>query len=200
MNKLAEIRKRLHDSSNLIERTIPLGRDVARTADVIAQAYRNGRKVVLFGNGGSASEAQHMAAELIGRFRFNRPPLPALALVSNPAVLTAIANDFDYASVFERTVEGLVQEGDVVLAISTGGESVNVIKGALAARKKGATVIGLCGSKGRLASLCDIALAVQSNDTPRVQEVHMTLCHIICEIVEEELFGERSTRKGRSIP
>ncbi len=160
-----------------------------RAADMIVEAYRNEGKVVLFGNGGSATDAQHIAGELMGRFRFDRPPLAAIALPANIAFITAVANDLSYERVFERGVEGLVRRGDIVIALSTSGESPNVLKGVKAAHKKGAKVIGFCGVGGSLAGLCDVALSVPSADTPRIQEVHLALGHIVCELVEEELFG-----------
>ena len=200
MNRVVEIRRILQETSSLVESVTSISSDVAKAVELIVNAYRMRKKVVLFGNGGSASDAEHIAGELVGKFRFDRPSLPAIALVSNPAALTAIANDFSYDHVFERAVDGSVDEGDIVFAISTSGESTNVVNGALAARRKGATVIGFCGSKGRLASLCDLALVVPSADTPRVQEVHIMLGHIICELVEEELFGGTSKRASRHLP
>ncbi len=173
---------------------------VVRVADLIVQAYRHKGKVVLFGNGGSAADAQHIAGELVGKFRFDRPSLPAVALSTNTSALTAIANDFSYDVVFERAVDGLVHEGDVVIGLSTSGESPSVIRGIEAAKRKGARTVAFCGAKGRLAKLCDVALAVPSTDTPRIQEVHITLGHIVCELVEEELFGPAGPKASRRLP
>lgn len=200
MSAEALIRRRLLESSTLLEKASTLVPEIRAAVDLVVTAYRNGKKVVLFGNGGSASDAQHIAAELVGKFRFERPSLPALVLGSNPAALTAMANDFSYDSVFERAITGLVETGDVVIALSTSGNSPNVLNGAIAARRKGARVIGLCGLKGRLAGLCDLVLAVPSTDTPRIQEVHLTLGHILCELVEEELYGDHAKAPGRGFP
>lgn len=200
MDREARARELLRTSEALHRASASVIPQVAQVAELIAQAYRRGGKVVLFGNGGSASDAQHIAGELVGRFRFDRPSLPAVALTGNTSVLTAIANDFGYEDVFARGVEGLVREGDVVIGLSTSGESPNVLKGIEAAKRRGAKTVAFCGSKGRLASLCDVALAVPSTDTPRIQEVHITLGHILCELVEEDLFGPAGRNAGGRVP
>lgn len=162
---------------------------IERVSDAIIKALKNGRKVVLFGNGGSAADAQHIACELAGRFKKERRGLPAIALTTNTSALTAIANDYSYDEVFSRQVEGIVGKGDVVIGISTSGESPNVIKGIKAAKKRGAIAVGLAGAKGgKLAQAADICIKVPSNDTPRIQEAHITIGHIICQLVEEGLF------------
>lgn len=200
MDREAKARELLEASTALHRASAVLVPQAAAVAATIADAYRRGRKVVLFGNGGSAADAQHIAGELVGKFRFVRPSLPAIALTTNTSTLTAVANDFSYEVVFERAVEGIVQEGDVVVGLSTSGESPNVVRGIEAAKRKGATTVAFCGSTGRLAGLCDLALAVPSTDTPRIQEVHITLGHIICELVEEELFGSGGAKTGRGVP
>jgi len=162
---------------------------VVKAAEMVVKALRRGRKVVFFGNGGSAADAQHLACELSGRFRRERRGLPALALTVNTSSLTAIANDYGYEKVFSRQVEGLVEKGDVVVGISTSGESENVIEGLKEAKRKGAFTVGLCGEGGRMEKFCDLCIKVPSKDTPRIQEAHITLGHILCELVEREMFG-----------
>ncbi len=156
----------------------------------IMEAYRNKKKLILFGNGGSAADAQHIAAELVNRFELERIALPAIALTTDTSVLTSIANDYDYSKVFARQVEALTEEGDVVIGIRTSGSSLSVIKGIEVAKEKGAKTIGLTGKNdGKLARTADLVLKVPSNDTPRIQEAHITILHIICHLVERELFG-----------
>jgi len=165
-------------------------RTIARIAEALIRAFCNGGKVLLFGNGGSAADAQHIAAELAGRFRLNRPALPALALTTNTSALTAIANDYSYAQVFVRQVEALAQPGDVVIGISTSGNSSNVLEGLRAARERGAVTVGLTGTGGKqLATMVDLFLMVPSTDTARIQECHITVGHILCDLVERALFG-----------
>ena len=157
---------------------------------LIVSAYRAGGKVVLFGNGGSAADAQHIAGELVGRFKLERPALPAVALTTNTSVLTAVANDYGYETTFSRQVEALVGEKDVVVGLSTSGNSPNVVEAIKAAKIKGAKTIGLTGSNGgQLAEEADLVIRVPSISTPRIQEAHITIGHIVCELVERELFG-----------
>jgi len=162
---------------------------VAKAAEAIAGAFRAGHKVLLFGNGGSAADAQHIAAELEGRFRKDRRPLPAMALTTNTSSITAIGNDYDFSDIFERLVHAHAREGDVVVGISTSGSSENVVKGIKAANDINAFSIVLCGEGGKLRMLADLTVSVPSKDTARIQETHITLGHIICELVEEKLFG-----------
>ncbi len=155
---------------------------------LIITAYKIGGKVVLFGNGGSAADAQHLAGELVGQFKLKRQALPAIALTTNTSVLTAVANDYGYDAVFSRQVEALVNEKDVVIGISTSGNSPNVIEAIKLAKTKGAKTIGLTGGNGgKLAEVADLALIVPSDSTPRIQEAHITIGHIVCELVEKEL-------------
>ncbi len=156
----------------------------------IIKSYQNKKKLILFGNGGSAADAQHIAAELVNRFELERMALPAIALTTDTSVLTSIANDYDYSKIFARQVEALTEEGDVVIGISTSGASLNVIKGMQAAKEKGAKTIGLTGKNGgELAKIADLVLKVPSNDTPKIQEAHITILHIICYLIEKELFS-----------
>lgn len=152
-------------------------------------AFKASKKMMLCGNGGSAADAQHIAAELSGRFYFNRAPLDAEALHVNASYITAVANDYSYEVIYERMVEAKAQQGDVLIAISTSGNSPNVVKAAKKAKELGVIVIGFTGETGgELATLSDFCLKVPSSDTPRIQECHILFGHILCEIIEEQLF------------
>jgi D-sedoheptulose 7-phosphate isomerase len=165
------------------------GMDVSRTADLIADAFKANGKLLVFGNGGSAADAQHIAGELVNRFLQHRKALPAVALTTDGGVLTCIANDAGFENVFARQIEALGTKGDVCLAISTSGTSPNVTVACEQARRQGIAVIGLLGRDGgKAAALCDLALVVPSNDTQRIQETHNLIGHIICELVEAKLF------------
>ena len=156
----------------------------------IIKCLKNGKKVIVFGNGGSAADAQHIVAEFIGRFKLERKTLPALALTSNSSILTALANDYSFDTIFSRQCEGLVEKGDVVIGISTSGNSKNVKKGLMTSKKMGALTISLLGSKGgTIGKICDISIIINSSSTPRIQEAHRTVYHIICEEVEKEFEG-----------
>ena len=165
--------------------------EIERMVTFVLAAINRGGKVVVFGNGGSAADAQHLVGELVGRFKLERPALPAIALSTNTSILTAIANDYGYDVVFSRQIEALVTEKDVVIGISTSGRSPNVIEAIKAAKKKGAKTIVLTGGKAPIKSrqVADLVLAVPSDSTPRIQESHITIGHIVCELVEKELFG-----------
>jgi len=182
--------------SNQIEEAIALKRDLQRQArllitiaDVLARAFRGGNKVVLFGNGGSAADAQHIAAELAGRFCIERNSLPAIALTTNSSVLTAVANDFGYDKVFVRQLEGLLAKGDVAVGISTSGNSPNVLLAIEEAKRRGAVTIAFTSDQGKLKNLAHHSLCIPSSDTARIQEAHITAGHIICYLVEQSLFG-----------
>jgi D-sedoheptulose 7-phosphate isomerase len=163
---------------------------IVKIADTIINAYRKKNKVVLFGNGGSAADAQHIAAELVGKYKMIRDPLPALALSVNTSILTACGNDYGYDTVFLKQVQALVEKGDVVIGISTSGTSPNVVKAIKEAKKMGAITVGFTGEgKTGLGAIVDIWLSVPSKDTPRIQESHITAGHIICFLVENALFG-----------
>jgi len=164
--------------------------------DVIAAAFRDGHKLLLFGNGGSAADAQHIAAEFVNRFKLERRPLPAIALTTDSSALTSIANDYHYDQVFSKQIEALAQRGDVAIAISTSGNARNVLRAARACRRLGVVVIGLTGGRGgKLAGVADHVLCVAgSTDTARIQETHILIGHVICELVDEALFGEGSPR------
>jgi D-sedoheptulose 7-phosphate isomerase len=165
--------------------------DIVRAARLIADSYRRGGKLLLFGNGGSAADAQHIAAEFLGRFQCERQCLPAVALGDNNASLTAIANDFSFADVYARQVRGLGRPGDVVLAISTSGNSANVVAAVEAAVEMGLTTIALVGDGGgELGPLVDVCVGFPARSTPRVQEGHALLGHLLCELVESELYPD----------
>jgi D-sedoheptulose 7-phosphate isomerase len=163
--------------------------EIVTIAKTIVKAFRNNKKVLLFGNGGSAADAQHIAAEWVGRFYKDRKSLPAIALTTDSSIVTAIANDYGYENLFSRQIEGLSNRGDVAIGITTSGTSPNVLKAFAEAKRKGLITIGLTGEKGKvLAKKVDYCLVVPSEYTPRVQEGHITALHIICEIIEKELF------------
>ena len=163
---------------------------IVEVVQLIAQAFREGKKVLLFGNGGSATDASHIAAEFVNRFLMERPPLPAIALNTDVAVLTSISNDYDYSQVFSKQLAALGHEGDVAIGISTSGNSANVIKAVEVAKKNGLkTVILTGGTGGKLANMADYTFTVSTKHTPRIQETHITLGHTICQMVDEELFG-----------
>lgn len=162
--------------------------DVARAAEMIIAAIRAGGKLLIFGNGGSAADAQHIAAELAFKMGRERQALPAIALTTDTSLLTAISNDRHFDYVFARQIQAIGRKGDVALAISTSGNSPNVIQAVEQARAMGINTIGLLGcAGGRMADLVDLPLIVSHNDTPRIQEVHIAISHIICQLIEDEL-------------
>ncbi len=168
----------LKGSASLLEQTVRL----------IVDTFKAGRRVYVLGNGGSAADAQHIAAELVGRLkRHDKPPLPAIALSTDTSALTAISNDYGFEEVFARQVDALVREGDVVWALSVSGSSPNIIKAVKAAKRQAAKVIGFTGKEGtELQALCDICLMAEHTDSDRVQEVHQLAYHIVCGLIEEE--------------
>jgi D-sedoheptulose 7-phosphate isomerase len=166
---------------------------IAQVAKLMATAFRDSRKVLLFGNGGSATDAAHLAAEFVGRYHRERAPLPAIALATDIAAITCIANDYGYDELFARQVRAHGQKGDVAIAISTSGNSPNVLKGIAAARECGlVTIAWTGGTGGKLAGLADHAFVVPSTVTARIQESHITLGHVLCELIEEQLLGKAS--------
>ncbi|MTV49691.1 SIS domain-containing protein [Heliobacillus mobilis] len=162
-------------------------------AQTMVRVFQRGGVVYLCGNGGSASDAQHIAAELIGKLSMNRVPLPAIALTTNTSVITAVANDFSFEDVFVRQVQALVTERDMLVGISTSGESRNVIQALAEARRKGAATAAMTGSGGEMGKHADIVLSIPSRLTPRIQEAHITAGHIICDLVEQIMFANRGT-------
>ena len=164
---------------------------IAGSAEILVRSFRAGGRLLLCGNGGSAADCQHMAAELVSRFSpsLDRPPIPALALTTDTSFLTAFANDVGYEGVFERQVRAHGRAGDVLFAISTSGNSKNVLAAARAARELGLFVIGLTGPSGALAALCDVAISVPTSDTQHMQEAHLAIEHLICGLVERTLYN-----------
>ncbi|MBI3041150.1 MAG: SIS domain-containing protein [Chloroflexi bacterium] len=162
---------------------------IVTAAATIIDAYKAGKKVLLIGNGGSAADAQHIASELVGRLRRERKALPAIALTTDTSTLTSLANDYGYDAVFSRQLEALVNRGDVLSAITTSGTSPNILKAIDTARSLGAVVIALTGEKGKqLSNKTELTITVPSANTQRIQEAHITIGHIICHLVEQELF------------
>ena len=188
LNTQEKIRNYILSSSEIVDSSISLAPNIEKSITAIVKCLRKGNKVVLFGNGGSAADAQHIAAELIGRFSINRKSLPAIALSDNPSTITAISNDFSFDLVFSRQCESLISKGDIAIGISTSGNSLNVKKGINTSKKNGATTIALLGNKGgTIKKFVDIPLIVNSASTPHIQEVHRIIYHVICEIVEKKL-------------
>ena len=167
---------------------------IARVSEVLIESLRAGHKLLLFGNGGSAADAQHIAAEFVGRFAFDRPALPALALSVNTSVVTAIGNDYGFDQVFSRQIEALGHRGDVAIGISTSGNSPNVLQGLITARKLGLhTVAFTGGSGGKLMGAADHYICAPSKETPRIQECHILIGHVISQLVEQAIFHEQSS-------
>ena len=195
MNKDKFVTESLKESSQTkLEIEKQCKADILKAVDVLAEAYRNGNKILLCGNGGSAADCQHIATELMIRLshHINRPALPAIALTTDTSNLTAGGNDIGFENVFARSVEGLGNRGDVLLAISTSGNSANIIKALETAHSKGMKVIGfLGGTGGKLKSKVDLSVVIPSSNVQRIQEGHITVAHIICELVEEELYGSK---------
>ncbi len=182
------IEETLERSTKIIADLHDLSDEINKTANLIVTAINKNRKIIIIGNGGSAADAQHIAAEFLGRYKLKRKSIPAIALTSNSSTTTAIANDYDFSDVFSRQCESLVSKGDVVIGISTSGNSQNVIKGLKISKKNGGLTIGLLGNKGgKIKNIVDMSLVVNATSVPRIQEAHRVIYHIICEIVEEEL-------------
>ena len=169
---------------------------IEKVADEMIEAFKNGKKVLFCGNGGSAADAQHLAAELSGKYYLDREPLAAEPLNINTSFLTAVANDISYSEVFCRLIRAIGKPGDILVAISTSGKSANIIKAINAANKLNMVTIGLTGQNGgEMNDLCKCLIKIPSNDTPRIQEAHILIGHIICEIVENEIFGGKDIKK-----
>ncbi len=193
MDKSKFIKESLQESANLKKQILEkCEQDILRAIELLVSAFKNGKKLLLVGNGGSAADCQHIATELMIRLshRIKRPALPAIALTTDTSNLTAGGNDIGYENVFARNVEGLGNEGDVLWAISTSGNSPNIIKAIEMARSKKMYVLGLSGlAGGKMNNLCDVLIKVPSENTQRIQEGHLTVEHIICELVELELYS-----------
>ena len=163
---------------------------IAEMVTALVETFERGGKLMVMGNGGSAADAQHFVAEIVGRFKMERRALPAIALSTDTSILTAIGNDYGFDSVFSRQVEALAAPGDLIVGISTSGNSPNVLKALELAREKGCRTVGLLGKDGgSIKDACDLALIVPTNDTPRVQEGHITIIHIVCDLLEKTMFA-----------
>ena len=183
INESVAVKQRILDNPELLK-------SIEAFKSIVVDAYTNGAKVLLCGNGGSAADAQHIAAELSGRFYLDRKPLYAEALHCNSSYMTSVANDYGFAYVFSREVEAVGKKGDVLVGISTSGNSENVLKAFEKAREIGITTVAMTGKDGgKISHLSDVLVNVPSSDTPRIQEAHIMIGHIVCELVEKELFG-----------
>ncbi len=189
-----EIINSFEESSQIISQSKDLSDSIVKTTNKIIESIGSGHKIVIFGNGGSAADAQHIAAELISRFQLERSSIPAISLTTDTSIITAISNDYSFETIFSRQCESLVQQRDIVIGISTSGNSKNVINGLITSKNKGAITIGLLGNGGgKIKDIVDIAIIVNSSSTPRIQEVHRVIYHIICELVEQKM-SKRKTR------
>lgn len=189
-NRIKDILQASIQTKQAVLNDAQLIEDIDNVVWITARALETGRKLFFCGNGGSASDAQHLAAEFVGRFYKDRAPLPAQVLHANSSAMTAIANDYGYEEVFARVLRAEAKRGDILFALSTSGNSPNVINALKAARHRGVVTVGLTGKAGgAMSDYCDYILKVPSTDTPRIQEVHITLGHIICALVEEQLFS-----------
>ncbi len=187
---VATITGRLREAAAVTEAMSARAAEIARAASLVTESFQRGGKLLLCGNGGSAADCQHVAAEFVGRLtkEVARPALPAIALTTDTSYLTACANDFGFDGVFARQIEALGRAGDVLLAISTSGSSRNVLAAADAARRNGIAVIALVGTDGPLAAAADVAIQVPSRDTQLIQQVHLAVEHLICQLVEQALY------------
>ncbi|MCJ7654255.1 MAG: D-sedoheptulose 7-phosphate isomerase [Dehalococcoidia bacterium] len=196
MREEDEVKRQLEDGIRLKAYLQQNAQQLVTIANEIVKAFKRGNYVYIFGNGGSAADAQHFAAELAGRFYMDRNPLPAIALTTNTSVLTAIANDYGYENIFIRQLRAMAKKGDVAIGIGVSGNSTNVVLALVEAKKRGLVTIGFTGSGGgKTAEIVDHLIAVPSKDTPRVQEAHTTIYHIVCYLVEKTLFGNNKPDK-----
>ena len=183
--------KKSYETKQIIYSDVELLNKIQKVCELCVNLYKKNNKTILAGNGGSAADAQHIAAELVGRYGFDRPSLASLAITTDTSALTAIGNDYGYDMIFSRQLEGMGQDGDLFIGISTSGNSKNIVKAFEVAKNKNITTVALTGrAGGEMAKMADIALIVPSDSTPRIQESHILIGHIICDIIEKEIFGE----------
>lgn len=188
MDSLSLIKKNLEESAGIKKALLKQAPLIDKIAKETVSLLKKGGKAVIFGNGGSASDSQHMAAELVGRFNKEKRPVPAIALTANTSILTAIGNDYGYEYSFSKQIEAIGKKGDIAFAISTSGNAKNVTEAVLVAKKIKIKTVGLSGKGGgQLSKICDISLVVPSDSTARIQEAHITIIHIICALIEEAL-------------
>ncbi|WP_268544127.1 D-sedoheptulose-7-phosphate isomerase [Candidatus Nitrosotenuis cloacae] len=175
------------ESISVCSKSKKIASKIQIAAETIISCYKKGNKVIIFGNGGSAADAQHMAAEFVGRYMLERKSLPAVAFTTDTSIITALGNDYGFENIFSRQAESMITKGDVVIAITTSGNSKNVLNGIITAKKNGASIIGLTGQNGiNMQKFVDILLDIPSKSTPRIQEGHRVVIHTICELVEKE--------------
>ena len=183
-----DIKEIFDDVSQLINNSIQLESKITNCINILIECLKKDKKIILFGNGGSAADAQHIAAEFVGRFNMERKSYPAIALTTDSSIITSIGNDYSFDQIFSRQCESLVTKNDVVIGISTSGNSINVKNGLITAKKNGAKTIGLLGNAGgEIKSIVDHSLIVESNSTARIQEIHRIISHIICGLVEKKM-------------
>ena len=183
-----DIKEIFDDVSQLINNSIQLESKITNCINILIECLKKDKKIILFGNGGSAADAQHIAAEFVGRFNMERKSYPAIALTTDSSIITSIGNDYSFDQIFSRQCESLVIKDDVVIGISTSGNSINVKNGLITAKKNGAKTIGLLGNAGgEIKSIVDHSLIVESNSTARIQEIHRIISHIICDLVEKKM-------------
>lgn len=184
IKKSYETKQAIYENDDLLNK-------IEEVSRLCVEVYRNSKKTILAGNGGSAADAQHIAAELVGRYGFDRPSIPSLALTTDTSCLTAIGNDYGYDKIFSRQLEGMGQSGDLFIGISTSGNSKNIINAFEVAKQKGIKSVALVGREGgEMAKIADVAIVVPSDSTPRIQESHILIGHIICDIIEKEIFSD----------
>lgn len=188
---VASFKSSVEVKNNILNETKILG-VIEKVASVCIEAFRNGNRVLLAGNGGSAADAQHIAAEFVSRFMYDRPGLPSIALNTDTSMLTAIGNDYGFERLFERQLEANARVGDIFIGITTSGNSPNILRAIARCKAMGVVSVGLTGSAGKIQSMCDYVIAVPSASTPRIQEAHITIGHILCGLVELTLFPQPS--------
>ncbi len=182
----AELKESIEVKNQVIKKLLP---QIEQTAKWMIEALKKGNKILLFGNGGSAADAQHLAAELTGRYKKDRKALPAIALTTDTSILTSLSNDYGFETIFSKQIEGLAKSGDIAFGISTSGNSRNVLEGLEKAKEIGCKTIGLLGCDGgRIADVVDLSIVVPCKSTPRIQESHITIGHILCSLIEQEIF------------
>jgi len=182
------IEQEINANINVSEQMHGLSDDIAKISSICIDSIRSGGKVLIFGNGGSAADAQHIAAELVGRYKSERKGLPAVALTTDTSALTSIGNDFGFDQIFQRQVEALAKPEDVVIGISTSGNSLNVVSALRLSKKMGCKIIGLSGNDGGdMNTICDVNIVVPASDTPRIQEMHILIGHTLCQLIEKSL-------------
>ncbi len=191
MEENNKISKLIEESIIPILKCKEISNEIKQVKDIILDALKNKNKIILFGNGGSAADSQHMAAEFIGRFLVDRQSIPAISLTTDTSILTAVGNDFGFENIFSRQCESLVSKGDIIIAISTSGNSSNVINGIKTAKEKGGIIISLTGNNGgKLNNISDKILKVPTEHIPHIQECHRVIIHILCDLIEKELMND----------